>query len=161
MDKARIEKNIEALGDKDRDRLLYVKRLIRRQRGKVSVSFRFVGMVNGLLDGLLSRDGRLAFYEWLFERRIASSKELTVYEMFGLIDWAKPHSVGLHAWDYDSRALVDMKIAYKVFGGGVGAMELPMPATPEPKKSREAMVNELIYTPPETDEVIRRRTKGK
>jgi len=141
-----IEERITTLSDADRDRLITLKRELTKRYGNVKVNFKFVGMVNGLLDKALSRDGRNAFYAWAFGRNVTSSHELLVVEMFALVLWAGPQKSAYagQGWTFSKKCIADMPLLIKLFAGGVGQPSLPL-EEPAKKFDAEKALHELGF----------------
>lgn len=148
-----IQDRINDLPDAERDRIVTLKRELTKRYGNVKVNFRFVGMLNGLLDKALSKDGRNAFYSWAFDRKITSSHELLVVEMFAVVVWAGPQKSAIdgEGWTYSKKCIADLQILIKLFAGGVGQPQLPLQtdwkdATPEERKARrDKIIHELGF----------------
>src|SRR5512142_3090420 len=120
-----LDDRIHQLSDVDRDRTITLKRELQQSYGNVKIDFRYVGMVNGMLDRSLSRAGRLAFFAWAFGREIKSSHDLDLTEMFALVKWAGPHKGDAdEAWYFSKRAMRDLPMLINLFSGGVGQLPL-------------------------------------
>lgn len=126
---------IAELSDVERDRTIELKRELQEEFGKVQVDFRYVGMVNGVLDHTLSRAGRLAFFTWAFGHEIKSSHDLTSEETYTLVRWAGMHKGNMdEAWRLGQRAMRDLPLLIKLFLGGIGQL----PLLDAPKRKRNA-----------------------
>lgn len=136
-----IDERITALSDVDRDRVIMLKRELTKRFNGAKVNFRWVGMVNGLLDKALSKDGRNAFYSWAFDRPLTSSHDLLVVEMFALVLWAGPQKSAYagQGWTFSKKCIADLSILIKLFSGGVGQPSLPMDEPAKPFDAEKAL----------------------
>lgn len=139
-----LPKLFNRLSSQEQDRMLSLQRAMRIDPGNAHTDFKFVGMCNGLLDKALSRDGRIAFYRWLFGREIQSSHDLTAAEQFNLVSWIGPRKTGNERsdpWVYSKDFMSDLPLIIQLFSGGIGQPALPslgqaVPTSAEDRKAR-------------------------
>jgi len=107
------------------NRIVEIKRLLRRwqkDEHKKSIHIKLVYATVSWIDVAIGRENRNQFLSDTFGRNIASSKELTVNEAFGLIMWAVPvKNEATGEWHPSPEFEHDITLLRQVYG------QLPIP----------------------------------
>lgn len=99
-----------------RARMEDLKKELQSHAGKgVKVNTKMAGMIVGFIDQRLSRAGRIAFLRWAFDKKVDSSRDLIVTDLFALIEWASPRKIG-DEWTYTDQFVTDLKLIASCLG---------------------------------------------
>lgn len=106
--------NLDNLGTEAQQRITELKtELTSTPSLPIKLNFRILGMITGAMDNVLTRDGRLSFWKWLYAEtygfEVSSSHDLRVEDLYKIQQWADPRKVG-NEWAYSTQFYKDLKM---------------------------------------------------